>query len=88
MHSRVLQILMNVYMATQSVTFCAPLAEVFAAARGAAASVFALLERRPAIDCLAAGGAQPASLAGDIRLESVHFSYPARPDVKVNLIIL
>ncbi|KPJ04743.1 Multidrug resistance protein 1 [Papilio xuthus] len=76
-------ILFNVYMATQSVTFCAPLAEVFAAARGAAGSVFALLERRPAIDCLAAGGARPPRLAGDIRLHAVHFSYPSRPDVKI-----
>ncbi|KPJ16025.1 Multidrug resistance protein 1 [Papilio machaon] len=82
-NARIAQILFNVYMATQSVTFCAPLAEVFAAARGAAATVFPLLERRPAIDCLSLGGAQPDRLAGDIRLEGVHFCYPSRPDVKI-----
>ncbi|XP_013173168.1 PREDICTED: multidrug resistance protein homolog 49-like [Papilio xuthus] len=76
-------ILFNVYMATQSVTFCAPLAEVFAAARGAAGSVFALLERRPAIDCLAAGGAEPKVATGSFGIKDVEFSYPTRPHQRI-----
>lgn len=71
-------------MATQSVTFCVPHAEVFAAARGAASSIFQLIDRVPLIDSLQKGGLTPRRVIGDISLEDVHFSYPSRPEVKVD----
>lgn len=70
-------------MATQSITFCVPHAEVFASARGAAASIFKLLDRQPKIDSLDKGGVQPRRVLGEIALEDVHFSYPSRPNTKV-----
>lgn len=70
-------------MATQSITFCVPHAEVFAAARGAAASIFKLLDREPSIDSLDKGGLMPRRVLGDIKFEDVNFSYPSRPNVKV-----
>nr|QGA73384.1 multidrug resistance protein 49-like protein [Spodoptera frugiperda] len=79
----VYSILFSVYMATQSVTFCVPHAEVFAAARGAASSIFQLIDRVPLIDSLQKGGLTPRRVIGDISLEDVHFSYPSRPEVKV-----
>lgn len=79
----VLQILFSVYMATQSITFCVPHAEVFANARGAAASIFKLLDRVPTIDALDKGGVSPRRVIGEITLEDVYFSYPSRPNVKV-----
>lgn len=79
----ILQVLFNVYMATQSITLCVPHVEVFAAARGAAASIFYLLEREPQIDSLSNQGVSPRRVVGNISLEDVHFSYPSRPDVKV-----
>lgn len=80
-----LQILFSVYMATQSITFCVPHVETFAAARGAAASLFELLERDPKIDSMAKTGVSPRRVIGEIKLEDVHFSYPSRPDIKVQL---
>lgn len=73
-------------MATQSITFCVPHAEVFAAARGAAASIFQLIDREPKIDSLNNSGLSPRRVIGDITIEDVHFSYPSRPEVKVKYI--
>lgn len=70
-------------MATQSITFCVPHAEVFASARGAASTIFKLLDREPTIDALEKGGVQPRRVIGEISIEDVHFSYPSRPNVKV-----
>lgn len=79
----VFSILFSVYMATQSITFCVPHAETFAAARGAAATVFQLIEREPNIDSLSKSGVSPRRVIGEITLDDVHFSYPSRPDVKI-----
>nr|ADV76539.1 ATP-binding cassette sub-family B member 3 [Trichoplusia ni] len=79
----VYSILFGVYMATQSITFCVPHAEVFAAARGAAASIFQLIDREPKIDSLNNSGLSPRRVIGDITIEDVHFSYPSRPEVKI-----
>lgn len=70
-------------MATQSITFCVPHLEGFAAARGAAASIFHLIEREPKIDSLQQKGLTPRRVVGDILLEDVEFCYPSRPEVKV-----
>jgi ABC-type multidrug transport system fused ATPase/permease subunit len=61
----------------------APFLEAFSVARGAAASVFAILDREPIIDSLSQSGAQPATVEGRISFKDVHFSYPSRPDVTV-----
>ncbi|XP_026315183.1 multidrug resistance protein homolog 49-like isoform X2 [Hyposmocoma kahamanoa] len=79
----VFAVMFSMYMATQSITFCVPHMEGFAAARGAATSVFNLIEREPGIDSLQEGGSTPRRVIGDIALENVHFSYPSRPSVKV-----
>ncbi|CAG4929498.1 unnamed protein product [Parnassius apollo] len=79
----VFSILFSVYMANQSITFCVPHVEVFASAKGAAASIFKLLDRKPAIDSMDKSGLSPRRVIGDIMLEDVHFSYPSRPNVKV-----
>lgn len=62
---------------------CHPHLEVFSAARGAAKSVFRLLERKSCIDALEERGIKPQAFRGDIVFENVHFSYPSRADVKV-----
>ncbi|XP_053623630.1 multidrug resistance protein homolog 49-like [Plodia interpunctella] len=79
----VFSILFSIYMATQSITLCVPHIEVFASARGAAASIFSLLERMPKIDSMAQQGLSPRRVIGEITLDDVHFSYPSRPDVQV-----
>ncbi|KAL4704734.1 hypothetical protein ACJJTC_006512, partial [Scirpophaga incertulas] len=79
----VFSILFGVYMATQSITFCVPHVETFASARGAASFIFQLIDRQPQIDSLSKSGSSPRRVIGELALEDVHFSYPARLDVKV-----
>lgn len=75
-------------MATQSITLSVPHAEGFAAARGAAASIFRLIDRDPDIDTFKEEGTAPRRVVGEIMLEDVHFSYPSRPDVQVPCTLL
>lgn len=53
----------------------------FAAARGAAARVFALLDREPTIPV--AGGVAPDRCEGRVALRDIRFRYPSREDVVV-----
>ncbi|KAI6041412.1 P-loop containing nucleoside triphosphate hydrolase protein [Pisolithus marmoratus] len=52
-------------------------------ARGAAAKLFATIERVPDIDSASPDGLKPEKVVGEITLEDVRFSYPARPDVPI-----
>ncbi|CAK1588203.1 unnamed protein product [Parnassius mnemosyne] len=79
----IFSVLFSIFMATQSITLCVPHFEVFATARGAAASIFKLLDRKPLIDGRDKSGLSPRRVTGDILMENVHFSYPSRPNVKV-----
>ncbi|KAI8430777.1 hypothetical protein MSG28_000939 [Choristoneura fumiferana] len=80
---KIFSIMFSAYMAVQSITFIVPHSEAFAAARGAAAGVFPLMNRTPKIDSLSPHGIKIRKLKGEISIENVTFSYPARPDVKI-----
>lgn len=60
----------------------APHLEAMANARASAGSIFAVLDRKPAIDSLSTEGSRP-ELNGDLELNNVYFKYPARADVQV-----
>jgi ATP-binding cassette subfamily B (MDR/TAP) protein 1 len=51
-------------------------------ARGAAAKLFATIDRVPSIDS-ASEGVRPSKVIGEITFENVDFIYPSRPDVQV-----
>jgi len=51
--------------------------------RGAAAKLFATIERIPQIDSADQGGLKPEKVIGEITLEDVKFSYPSRLDVPI-----
>lgn len=51
-------------------------------ARASGASIFAVIDRVPAIDSLSKEGTTPP-IQGDLNLEDVYFRYPARNDVQV-----
>ncbi|XP_073965532.1 multidrug resistance protein homolog 49-like [Choristoneura fumiferana] len=76
-------VLFCTFMASQNIAMCHPHLELFAAARGAAASLYKLLERRSKIDAMLDRGERPDRLRGEIVFEDVYFNYPSRPDVKV-----
>ncbi|KAI6166710.1 ste6-like protein [Pisolithus thermaeus] len=50
---------------------------------GAAAKLFATIERVPDIDSASPDGLKPEKVVGEITLENVQFSYPSRPDVPI-----
>ncbi|KAG0470607.1 hypothetical protein HPP92_017307 [Vanilla planifolia] len=52
-------------------------------ARGAAASILAILDRQPKIDSSDNSGIKLDELRGDIEFQHVRFSYPTRKEVKV-----
>ncbi|KAK0066802.1 ATP-dependent translocase ABCB1 isoform X7 [Biomphalaria pfeifferi] len=60
-----------------------PSLQAMSIARGAAYSVFQLIDLKSAIDSSSTSGETPSSLVGTITFQSVHFSYPSRPSVKV-----
>ena len=52
-------------------------------ARTAAASIFAIIERKSEIDPNEESGVTLPNVNGDIQLHHVSFTYPTRPDVQI-----
>uniref|UniRef100_A0A8R1EDX5 ABC transporter domain-containing protein n=1 Tax=Caenorhabditis japonica TaxID=281687 RepID=A0A8R1EDX5_CAEJA len=52
-------------------------------ALGAAASLYAVIDRVPEIDAYSSEGATPEKVSGRIKVDSVEFTYPTRPDVQI-----
>lgn len=52
-------------------------------ARGAAAKLFATIDRTPTIDSSSPSGLKPSTVHGEIKLDDITFAYPSRPDVNV-----
>lgn len=50
---------------------------------GAAAKIFATIDRVPSIDSASPEGLRPSHITGSITLDNVYFTYPSRPDVPV-----
>ncbi|CAM9790931.1 unnamed protein product [Ectocarpus sp. 12 AP-2014] len=80
---RMLKSLMAVMMASQGVGQTASFLGDSAAAKAAAARMFAVVDRRPAIDSADTGGERLPVVKGTIELRKVRFRYPARPDALV-----
>ncbi|GBP57348.1 Multidrug resistance protein homolog 65 [Eumeta japonica] len=76
----VVTILFTTFAAAQNIALCQPHLETFAGARGAAAAIYKLLERKPQLKD--EGRIKPQTWRGEVRFEDVRFNYPARPDVK------
>lgn len=51
--------------------------------RGAAAKLYATIDRIPDIDSASPGGEKPEHIEGEIKLENIQFHYPSRPNVQV-----
>ena len=50
---------------------------------GAAAELYAIIERISDIDSASPEGLRPENIIGEITLENVRFSYPSRPDIPI-----
>ncbi|KAL3994753.1 ABC transporter transmembrane region family protein [Acanthocheilonema viteae] len=56
---------------------------VFTAAKLAAGEVFQIIDLEPNINCMSPHGLTPLNVEGRIEFHNIHFSYPARPNVKI-----
>ncbi|ELU01162.1 hypothetical protein CAPTEDRAFT_219712 [Capitella teleta] len=61
----------------------APNLQNLATARGAAYTLWNLIDRKSLIDSSSTEGEKPDRMLGNIEFKDVHFKYPSRPDVKV-----
>ncbi|XP_038611568.1 phosphatidylcholine translocator ABCB4-like isoform X1 [Tachyglossus aculeatus] len=66
-----------------SVGQAAPCMDAFANARGAARTIFEIIDSNPQIDSFSERGDKPGNLKGNLEFRNVHFSYPARPEVQI-----
>ncbi|XP_071479160.1 ATP-dependent translocase ABCB1-like [Diadema antillarum] len=60
-----------------------PSLSTVATARGAAVTLYDIIDREPTIDTRSSKGLKPATIEGNIDFQKVHFSYPTRPDIPV-----
>ncbi|XP_056375087.1 ATP-dependent translocase ABCB1-like isoform X3 [Hyla sarda] len=79
----ILTVLYAVTMAAFSFGHAAPNIEAFATARGAAYSIFSVIDSEPSIDSFSTSGFKPDKIKGDIEFQNVKFTYPSRPDIQV-----
>lgn len=70
-------------MAAMAISQSSSFAPDSSKARGAAASIFAILDRKSKIDPSEESGMTPGSVKGEIEFRHVSFSYPTRPDVQI-----
>ncbi|KAF6134426.1 hypothetical protein GIB67_030629 [Kingdonia uniflora] len=61
----------------------APSMAAFAKAKVAAAKIYRIIDHKPSIDRNAESGSELSTIAGDIELKNIDFSYPSRPDVRI-----
>ena len=73
----------SVMMGGGSLGQAAPSQDAIARGRGAAKQMYAVIDRKHAIDARDPGGQQPAGCVGDLALRDVAFAYPARREVPI-----
>ncbi|KAM6491113.1 multidrug resistance protein 1, partial [Amanita muscaria] len=81
--SVVINVVMAVLVGSFSLAMLPPELQAITDACGAAAKLYATIDRVPEIDSSDPGGLTPESCDGQITLEDLKFSYPTRPTVKV-----
>lgn len=81
--SDLLIVFFSVLIGAMQIGQAAPYMEAFSVARGAAATIFAIIDRVPPIDSSSNAGLVPDQMIGKISFKDVRFNYPSRPDVKI-----
>ncbi|KAL4779773.1 P-loop containing nucleoside triphosphate hydrolase protein [Aspergillus varians] len=76
-------VLLSVVIAAINLTMLAPYSIDFSRAASAAAQLFKLIDRESTINPYSKEGLEPETVAGDVELENVTFSYPTRPGITV-----
>ncbi|KAL0069818.1 hypothetical protein AAF712_003088 [Marasmius tenuissimus] len=79
----IINVFMAILIGSFSLAMLAPEMQAITHGRGAAAKLFATIDRVPAIDSANPEGLKPENVEGEISLEHVKFAYPSRPSVIV-----
>ncbi|KAF8645234.1 hypothetical protein AX16_008061 [Volvariella volvacea WC 439] len=79
----VVNVFIAILIGSFSLALLAPEMQAVTHARGAAAKLYATIDRVPDIDSANPGGLKPETVQGEITVEDVRFSYPSRPGVEV-----
>ncbi|XP_058534063.1 ATP-binding cassette sub-family B member 5 [Ochotona princeps] len=79
----VLAVFFSVIHSSYCIGAAAPHFETFAVARGAAFTVFQLIDKKPSINNFSTTGYKPDCIEGTVEFKNVSFHYPSRPSVKV-----
>ncbi|KAF9077717.1 P-loop containing nucleoside triphosphate hydrolase protein [Rhodocollybia butyracea] len=79
----VINVFMAILIGSFSLALLAPEMQAITHGRGAAAKLFATIDRVPAIDSADPSGLKPEHVEGEITLENIKFAYPSRPGVVV-----
>lgn len=81
--SDLLIVFFSVLIGAMQIGQATPYVEAFSVARGAAANIFAIIDRVPPIDSSSNEGLVPDGVEGKVSFRKVFFNYPSRPDVKI-----
>ncbi|GAV06617.1 hypothetical protein RvY_16576 [Ramazzottius varieornatus] len=76
-------VIFSVVIGAFSIGIASPHLAVIATAKGAAATVFEVIDSVPNIDAYSESGLKPQQCHGKIEFRNVKFRYPTRPDVQV-----
>lgn len=79
----VLQVFFALTMAALGISQTSSLAPDSSKAKGAVASIFAIIDRQSKIDSSDDSGTTLENFKGEIELRHVSFKYPLRPDVQI-----
>jgi len=79
----VITVLLSIMIGSFALGMVAPQVSAVTSAMGAAAKLFATIDRVPPIDSADPSGLTPEKVVGGIELNDVKFSYPTRPGVEV-----
>ncbi|CAL0301273.1 unnamed protein product [Lupinus luteus] len=77
------QVFISLTVTAISVSQTSSLASDTNKAKESAASIFEILDRKPAIDSSSSEGTTLETVVGNIELQHVSFKYPTRPDIQV-----
>ncbi|XP_062350659.1 ATP-dependent translocase ABCB1 [Cinclus cinclus] len=80
---KVLTVFFSVLIGAFSIGQTAPSIEAFASARGAAYTIFNIIDNEPQIDSYSEAGYKPDHIKGNLEFKNVYFNYPSRPDVEI-----
>lgn len=78
-----LQVFFALTMAAMGISQTSSFAPDSTKAKGAAASIFAIIDRQSKIDYSDESGTTLQNIKGEIELRHISFNYPLRPDVQI-----